>query len=307
MRVREFSPLPAFSMVNAGSGEKLSNNTQDAYRWGLLQKRSQRATAASVVGVFKKHGIDPILVKGIAVARYYPEDQWRKFTDVDLAVPAADFERAKEVKLIASSGFQPIDLHNELRHLDTVPWADLFENSVVENIEGTNIRFLREEDHLRVVCVHWLTDGGAHKHRLWDVYWSVQNRSADFDWDRCLNSVAPHRRKWVIYTIGLANKYLGLTLDGLPFADEASNLPAWLIRSLEREWASETRLQPLHLFKRDPRGLWRQIVKRVPPNAIQATIDMEGSLDATTRIHYQVGDILKRSAQSIGRLLRPGR
>lgn len=307
MRVRELSPLPAFSMVNAGSPEILSNSTEDAYRWGLLQKRSQRATAASVVGVFRKNGIEPILIKGIAVARYYPEDQWRKFTDVDLAVPAADFERAKEVKLIAASGFQPIDLHNELRHLDTVPWADLFENSFVENIEGTDIRFLREEDHLRVVCVHWLTDGGAHKHRLWDIYWSVQNRSAGFDWDRCLTSVASNRRKWVVYAIGLANKYFGLNLDGLPFADEASDLPAWLIRSLEREWRSDTRLQPLHLFKRDPLGLLKQIAKRVPPNAIQATIDMEGSLDASTRIHYQLGDILKRSAQSIGRALRPTR
>lgn len=294
-------------MANTELIESDLSDIDDAHRWGVLQQLSQRATAAAVVSTFQRHGIEPIVIKGIAVARFYPEDRWRKFTDVDLAVSAGDFERAKEVKLMAATGFQPIDLHKELRHLDTAPWADLLANSRTVNIEGTDIRFLREEDHLRIVCVHWLTDGGAYKHRLWDIYWSVKNRTADFDWDRCLNTVTHNRRKWIVYAIGLANRYLDLSVDELPFAEEAKALPKWLIRSLEREWRSTTRLQPLNLFKRDPIGLCRQIMKRLPPNPIQATIDMEGSLDASTRIHYQVGDILKRSANSIGRLVKTAR
>ncbi|MBX7054856.1 MAG: nucleotidyltransferase family protein [Pyrinomonadaceae bacterium] len=294
-------------MVFTGSFEPDSKHADDAFRWGVLQKLSQQATAAAVVSTFQRHGIDPIVIKGIAAARLYPDDQWRKFADIDLAVSAGDFERAKEVKLLATTGFQPIDLHKELRHLDTVPWADLLANSQTVNIEGTDIRFLREEDHLRIVCVHWLTDGGAHRHRLWDIYWSVKNRSAAFDWGRCLDSVSPVRRKWIIYTVGLAYKYLDLDIDGLPFSEEAKALPKWLIRSLEREWGSTTRLQPLNLFKRDPIGLCKQIMKRLPPNPIQATIDMEGSLDASTRIHYQIGDILRRSANSIGRLVKTAR
>ncbi|HRA40583.1 MAG TPA: nucleotidyltransferase family protein, partial [Pyrinomonadaceae bacterium] len=215
------------------------------------------------------------------------------------AVSGSDFDRAEALKIEASNRFQPVDLHRELRHLDTVPWADLFEHSTLETIEGTDIRFLCPEDHLRVICAHWLTDGGAYKHRLWDIYWSVQNRPKDFDWDRCLNIVSPNRRKWVIYTIGLANRYLDLRIDDLPFVDEARELPKWLIRSLEREWRSTTRLQPLVLFTRDPFGLFRQILKRLPPNAIQATIDMDGSLDARTRLHYQIGDIYTRFVRAV--------
>ncbi|HQY68101.1 MAG TPA: nucleotidyltransferase family protein [Pyrinomonadaceae bacterium] len=269
------------------------------FRWGMLQKRSQRVSAASAIGTFHRNGIESIVIKGIAVARYYPADQWRKFTDIDLAVSGSDFDRAEAVKIEASNSFQPVDLHRELRHLDTVPWADLFEHSTLETIEGTDIRFLCPEDHLRVICAHWLTDGGAYKHRLWDIYWSVQNRPKDFDWDRCLNIVSPNRRKWVIYTIGLANRYLDLRIDDLPFVDEARELPKWLIRSLEREWRSTTRLQPLVLFTRDPFGLFRQILKRLPPNAIQATIDMDGSLDARTRLHYQIGDIYTRFVRAV--------
>ena len=33
----------------------------------------------------------------------------------------------------------------------------------------------------------------------------------------------------------------------------------------------------------------KQIKKRIPPNPIQATIEMEGSFDARTRVQYQLG------------------
>jgi len=293
------SPLSALFMIDLPVPRFDSDLEEDPCKWGLLQNAAQRKIAALVIETFLQNGIKPIIIKGIAVARYYPEGQWRKFTDIDLAVSSSDFGRADAVKIEASNSFQPVDLHRELRHLDTVPWADLFEHSTLETIEGTDIRFLCPEDHLRVICAHWLTDGGAYKHRLWDIYWSVQNRPKDFDWDRCLNIVSPNRRKWVIYTIGLANRYLDLRIDDLPFVDEARELPKWLIRSLEREWRSTTRLQPLVLFTRDPFGLFRQILKRLPPNAIQATIDMDGSLDARTRLHYQIGDIYTRFVRAV--------
>jgi hypothetical protein len=213
---------------------------------------------------------------------------------MDLAVGSADFENARRVLEEAMTLGLAIDLHNELRHLDTVPWADLFENSVTVDVEGTNVRFLRPEDHLRVLCIHWLTDGGAQKDRLWDVYYLLDNRQSEFDWSGFLDVVESNRRRWLICTVGLAEKFLGLDLSGTPLQGAGSKLPQWLIRAVEREWASDVRVIPLSSCLRDPKLLFEQLRKRFPPNPIQATIDQEGSFDAGTRIGYQIFSGLKR-------------
>ena len=131
----------------------------------------------------------------------------------------------------------------------------------------------------------------------------MANRPADFDWNKCLDVVSPTRRKWVITTIGLAHKYLGLEIGDLPFADEAKDIPKWIIKTVEREWARDVRLIPLRIAYRKPRMLFRQIAKRLPPNPITATIDMEGEFDDRPRIWYQLGSIAKRIPPSLLRFV----
>lgn len=279
----------------------MSEKNGDRERWLILQRKLSEHRIADVFKYFRSCHIESILIKGWAAGLKYSHPWERTFSDVDLAVDPSDFERAFA---LLGGKYPMVDLHRGLRHHDTLEWKDIYENSQLVNVEDTEIRVLREEDHLRVLCVHWLTDGGAYKKKLLDVYYAVANRSKNFDWHRCLDTVSERRKKWIIYTIGLAHRYYQLRIDDLPFAGKARNIPVWLIKALEKEWSTDVRLMPLDQCLNDKKMLGRQILKRIPPNPIQATIEMEGDFDAGTRIFYQCGSVATRLAPSLRRLLK---
>ena len=288
------------SFVNATVSE--SPEINDEARWSLIYRRAQEVKAVEAFGLFREQGIEPVLIKGLAAGRFYPGDKARQSIDMDIAVAADDFEAANAVAVAAGPKGLAIDLHRELRHLDTVAWDDLFANSQLLDVEGGTIRVLRPEDGLRVLIVHWLTNGGAERDRLWDVYYAIANRPADFDWDRFLNVVGPNRRRWLVCTVGLAHRFLGLDIDDTPIADEARDVPEWLVKTVEREWASSTPFVPLEFAISDPKTLLKQIPRRLRPDPIWATIQMEGSFDARTRAFYQIGSFFKRLMPSYRRV-----
>lgn len=274
-------------------------NSSNQMRWGILQRLVQRETTRQTAGLFSLLNIGALVIKGLAAHLNYPTDHLRNSVDIDIAVAPDDFERAEQIRRSEAGKGLNIDLHRGLRHLDTVAWDDLFANSRLVDIDGTPVRMLRPEDHFRVLCVHWLNDGGQYRDRLWDIYYAVANRPADFDWERCLGIVSERRRRWIVCAVGLAHKYLDLQIDDLPIADEAKRLPAWLIRTVEREWASDVRLMPMSLYYRQPRELWKQIKKRTPPNPIQSIIETEGSFDSPIRLHYQLVAGARRVGPSV--------
>ena len=274
----------------------------DDVRWSLLNRRTQEVRALDAFARFRRAGIEPVLIKGLAAARFYPDSKPRMSVDMDLAVAERDFDGAMEIARAAGPDGLAIDLHSELRHLDTVVWADLFENSILLKVEGGEIRVLRPEDSLRVLIVHWLTNGGSDRDRLWDVYYAVANRPNDFDWDRFLKVVSVNRRRWLVCTIGLVHHYLGLDLEGTPVEKEARDLPAWLVGTVEREWASETPFVPLEFAFHNPKTLIKQVPRLLRPNPIWATVQMEGSFDARTRFFYQIGSFFKRIIPSFRRV-----
>ena len=266
----------------------------DDSKWRVLYIKKLEAEVVHAFRFLRNAGVEPILIKGWAAARNYPPGVERFYADVDLAVSSVDFELAKRLLRTEPGNKLGIDVHRELRHLDTRPWSEIYSDSQEIELDGVMIRVPSDEDHLRIMAVHWLNDGGARKDRLWDIYHAVQNRPVNFDWDVCLNSVSEIRGEWVIATIGLAHKYLELEIDGLPFANRAKDLPPWLIRAIEKEWRSGTPLRSLHTSLNSAKELFRQIKKRIPPNAVQATVEMEGRFDNRSRLGYQIGSVIRK-------------
>lgn len=267
--------------------------TADINDWNLLQAKVQEERIVSVFDAFRAHGIEPILIKGWAAWRNYPPDRTRRAGDIDLAVEPDEYERAAALLKEPEINRHLIDLHRGLRQLDSLEWDDLFDNSILVELRGSKIRILRPEDHLRILCVHWLIDGGEYKDKLWDVYYAVENRPEAFDWSRCLDVVDNNRKRWIIGAIALARHYLGLEVDDLPFADDLKEIPKWITSCVEREWRRE-RLEPVLTSVHDKGLLFRQIMRRMPPNPIRATIEANGDLYGSRRWWYQAAVIGRR-------------
>ncbi len=182
--------------------------TTDDKRWQVLQTALHEKQLEQAFELFRGAGLEPILIKGWAAVRHYPDSEKRVPGDIDLCVDPARFEEAFEILKNDRSAL-PVDLHKGLRHLDTLPYAELEARSKLVRLGASDIRVLSDEDHLRVLCVHWLNDGGAYRQKLKDIHFAVENRAEDFAWGRCLNVVSERRRRWIACAILLSHKYLG--------------------------------------------------------------------------------------------------
>ena len=274
----------------------------DELRWHKLSMRRFELGIVEAFELFRSNDIEPILIKGWAAARNYPEDRSRFFGDVDLAFPASQYDKAIQVSAANPNLLVAIDFHREFRHLDTVAWETAFARSELFNVDRRQDTSAVSGGPFASPVVHWLNDGGAYKERLWDIYYAVANRPPDFDWDLCLGSVSATRQKWIKTAIAIARKYLSLDSAGLPFEVDIESIPKWMSKCLEKEWSTDIRLIPLEACVRQPKILITQILKRLPPNPIEATIEVEGEMDDRWRLPYQIGSMRKRIGPSIKRV-----
>lgn len=273
-------------------------------KWETINQKRLEKISVDAFRLFDSEGFEPIVIKGIASAASYPQDVPRRFIDIDLSVSSEHFGRYKGFLEKDKRLGTHIDVHCELRSLDSLPWPDLFARSTFLELEFGRIRVLCPEDHLRVITTHWLNDGGENRERLWDIYYAVTNRPADFDWLKCLDCVSETRRGWVITAIGLAHKYLDLDISDLPFKEECENIPKWVTRTLEREWNDPVRTRPLQTCLREPKLFFKQLRKRIPPNPIQATIQTESPINDSSRFFIQIRNIANRSVPSLERITK---
>lgn len=273
----------------------------DERKWLLLRSRIYEENVKGAFELFRKNGIEPILIKGWAIAREYPEAYRRVFGDLDLCVDPAQYRQAKKLVGGEEARRFVIDLHCGLDRFDTGSWPDFYQNSRIVSLDESQIRILRPEDHLRILIVHWLNDGGVRRDKLLDFFYLLENYREEFDWERFWGSVSVRRREWLLLGIKLVERYQETKL--LPAEFEPAEVPGWVIGTIEKEWASAVHLEPLHTVLGFNRRFFRQLLKRVPPNPIQATVEMEGSFYHGVRYYYQLGSVLARLMPSLRRII----
>ena len=182
----------------------------------------------------------------------------------------------------------------------------MYSCSELVKLENTGVRVLGAEDHLRILCLHFLKHGGWRPLWLCDVAAGLESRPSTFDWDRCLGR-SKRRADWIGCTVGLAHRLLGANLGDAPVHDRATHLPAWLVRSVMHQWnAPYPPNLPLIVSQikrglREPREVLRDLRKRWP-NPIQATVDADGPFNGATRLSFQIVNCFGRAVKLLPQL-----
>jgi hypothetical protein len=278
----------------------------DTYRLYKLLSVVYERELLEVFRLLRSHGIEPVLVKGWAIARHYGEPESRPCGDIDLCVHPSQHEAARELAKSRANISHDVDLHKGFQRLDERDFDELMARSELVELEGENLRVLKAEDHLRVLCYHFLREGGWRPLWLCDIAAAVEARPADFDWDLCLGGEALFA-DWMACIIGLAHRLLGAEVQDTPVAARAARLPSWLAPGILREWElrSVHRRQYTPLLEAHSHPL--RILKGLRyhwPSPLEATVMMNGAFNEKPRLPFQLGNCLSRARLLLARLPR---
>ena len=270
---------------------------QAQYRFQTLKAGLHELHLKKVIPRLRANGVEPLLVKGWATARLYPEPGMRPYLDLDLCVTPEDSERAREVLNSGECDECLVDLHVGFGKFYDQRTDEIFTNSRLVKLDDLDIRVLAPEDDLRFLCLHLLRHGAMQPLWLCDVAVLLEAHGKDLDWDRCLSG-ARRQADWVACALGMANRLLGVDLGDAPVVRRADTLPDWLMSTVLEEWGTPLKNLPqLVVYLRDP-SRWvrdfRSEFVRHWPNAIEATMTMEGPFNGFPRFPFQMGHLLSR-------------
>ena len=130
-----------------------------AYRLYTLDSRLNQSRIEKVFALLRSVGIEPILIKGWAAARYYPEHGLRPYGDIDICVRRHDYQSAERTLASLDPLKFKVDLHSGFAKFGLRQEEDLYARSELVTLGETEVRILGAEDHLRVVCFHLMREG----------------------------------------------------------------------------------------------------------------------------------------------------
>ena len=278
-----------------------AHELRQAYRMYTLQAGRKEGQIVKAITLLRSAGVEPILVKGWAVARLYPERGLRPYGDIDLCVRPEQYTSAVAALAAPAAETVVVDLHKGLPQLHRPSLDDVYERSQLVPLGDVDVRILGTEDHLRYMCIHMLGHGAYRALWLCDIAVVLESLPKDFDWEYLLRG---DRRPadWVASSVGLAHQLLGARLDGIPVAERAGPLPRWLLSSVLRQWSIEEHymdsVPSMAYSLRHPTQLSKALRLRWP-NPIQATVHVGGPFNELPRWPFQLLECVSRTAYFI--------
>jgi hypothetical protein len=271
-----------------------------AYRLHSLQATLHEREFPNILQLLHSAGIEPLLGKGWAIARFYPESGLRPYGDVDLYVRPGQYKAAAAIFRRYRTG--GVDLHAGVVELSDRHMEDLYSRSQLCAVGGVEVRVFGPEDHLRLLSLHMLREGVLRPLWLCDLGAALEPRAPSFNWDLFLSG-SKRMTDWVVCALLLASQLLGADVADSPLAHKRKCLPKWLIPAVLEAWGAgrttRGRQTPMAVYLRYP-GEAPGALRQRWPNAIEATIAMHGPFNDLPRLPFQLADSFARSVKFLG-------
>lgn len=280
---------------------------RQAYRFSSIEAVVHEHNLKKVIPLLRGSGIEPLIVKGWAIARLYPETGLRPYCDFDLCVLPSQYANARAALKSPELFGCTVDLHEGFGKFYDRQEDELFARSQLVKLDDLEVRVLSEEDHLRFLCMHLLRHGAVRPIWLYDIAVAIERRSAGFNWDLCLGG-SRRQADWVACAMGLAHQLLDVEIEGSPVARRAKNLPRWLVPTVLSAWGTPSHSPgQIAAYLRRPLMLLRGLIEELPhhwPNPIESTAALRGSFNNMPRLPFQVGHLFSRVASLVPDLIR---
>src|SRR6266498_1041862 len=101
----------------------------DAYRYHAIRAAVRQKQIQETFQIFKSFQVEPMLVKGWAIAGLYPERGLRPYGDIDLCVRPADYQAALRAIGVCAERGLCVDLHNGFQEFGNAPVEAIFARS----------------------------------------------------------------------------------------------------------------------------------------------------------------------------------
>jgi len=279
-------------------------NLREAYRKHLIDAAVHDVGMKDIFERARAAGTEPILFKGWALARLYPDSGLRPYGDFDLWVPAAELDTLYRAIPPGNDHAYCVEPHISFYPQFERSFDEVMSRSQLVQLDDVQIRIPCDEDHLRFICLHFLYHAGWRPIWLCDVALMVENAGAGFDWDRCLGGNRKYA-DWIACVIGLAHQLLGAEINGTPVAKRAKSLPRWLTNTVLAQWEKGAGMSgaenlsfavPRRLLK--PSALARS-VREHWRNPIQASVEMNAWFTESPRGLLQFGSVFLRMPEFV--------
>ena len=271
---------------------------KNAFRVQTIHARLHEHRLLRALEMFESEDIRPLVAKGWAIARLYPRIGLRPYGDLDLYVAPGRHGPAERVLAAHDHELLRVDLHRGFPHLGR-PWEEIEERSEDVPLGTTRVGVPGPEDHLSLLCTHFLFHGAWRPLWLCDVALLIEELPPGFDWDYVMKLPAREAEQVRLVAL-LAHRVLGASLDRTPWSPKA-RVPRWLPEATLRAWGRgghyslTTRVA---LTELEARAVLRALRVRWP-NPIEATVRWHAPFNAAPRLPLQLVDVAVRAGRAL--------